>query len=187
MSKSRLDLSSFRGGDGAGGVDIPPPPPPRRREQPGPEAPPPGAASGEREGGRAERRAKQQQKAKPKAVQPRSRVTTNVPAALARLAKERADREDLYLSDLVLGAYSRYHQAVRDRHSRPAANEAGLPSRPRRRRRRVEDPTQLVLYLSAQELEVFDGLAEECGVSRSELVSTLLELESEAAPARRGR
>ena len=186
MSESRFDLSAFRGGDGSGGVDVPPPPPPRRREQPAPEAPPPGASGGEREGGRAGRRAKQH-KAKPKAVQPRSRVTTNVPAALARSAKERAEQEELYLSDLVLGAYARHHQEVRDRYSRSGAPGAGLPSRPRRRRRRVADPTQFVVYLSQEELEVFDDLANECGISRSELVSTLLELESEAAPARRKR
>lgn len=179
MSKSRLDLSSFRG-DGAGGVDVPPPPPPppRRREQPAPEAPPPGAAGGQEERGSTGRRTKQ--KAKPKAVQPRSRVTTNVPAALARTAKERADQEELYLSDLVLGAYARHHQAVRDRYSPRSAPGAGLPLRPRRRRRRVADPTQFVLYLSQEELEVFDDLANECGISRSELVSTLLELESDA-------
>ena len=185
MSKSRLDLSSFRGGDGGGSVDVPPPPPPRRREQPAPEAPPPGGAGGQRERGSTGRRTKQ--KAKPKAVQPRSRVTTNVPAALARSAKERADQEELYLSDLVLGAYARYHQAVRDRCGSSDGSNAGLPSRPRRRRRRVADPTQFVLYLSQEELEVFDDLANECGISRSELVSTLLELESEAAPARRKR
>lgn len=182
MSESRFDLSAFRGGDGSGGVDVPPPPPPRRREQPAPEAPPPGAAGEERERGSARRRAKQ--KAKTKEVRPRSRVTTNVPAALARLAKERADQEELYLSDLVLGAYARHHQAVRDRYSPSGASGAGLPLRPRRRRRRVADPTQFVLYLSNEELEVFDDLANECGISRSELVSTLLELETEAAPAR---
>ena len=111
-------------------------------------------------------------------------MTTNVPAALARLAKERAEQEELYLSDLVLGAYARHHQEVRDRYSRSGAPGAGLPSRPRRRRRRVADPTQFVVYLSQEELEVFDDLANECGISRSELVSTLLELDTEAAPVR---
>ncbi len=181
MSAPRFDLSSFRGGDG--GVDVPPPPPPRRREAESDTPAPDAAAGGERERGSVGRRAKQ--KAKPKAVQPRSRVTTNVPAALARLARERADQEELYLSDLVLGAYARHHQAVRDRCGSSGASSAGLPSRPRRRRRRVADPTQFVLYLSREELEVFDGLADECGISRSELVSTLLELESEAAPGRK--
>lgn len=181
MSEPRFDLSAFRGGDRAGGVEVPPPPPHRRPAQPEPDAPPSGGSGGGRERGSGERRAKQ--KVKPKAVQPRSRVTTNVPAALARLAKERADHEELYLSDLVLGAYARYHQAVRDRCSQPEASNGGLPLRPRRRRRRVADPTQFVLYLTHEELEVFDALANECGISRSELVSTLLELELEVAPA----
>ncbi len=97
-----------------------------------------------------------------------------------RSAKKRGEQEELYLSDLVLGAYARHHQGVRDRYSTSGAPGAGLPLRPRRRRRRVADPTQFVLYLSHQELEVFDDLAHECGISRSELVSTLLELESEA-------
>lgn len=109
--------------------------------------------------------------------QSRIRVTTNVPAALARQAKERAEQEELYLSDLVLGAYARHHQVVRDERSTSEGGGAGLPPRVRRRRRRVADPTQFVLYLSRRELEVVDGLAQGSGMSRSELVSTLLDLE----------
>ena len=114
-------------------------------------------------------------------------MTTNVPAAVARSAKERAEQEELYLSDLVLGAYVHHHKKVRDRYSATGAPHAGLPSRPRRRRRRVADPTQFVLYLSNEELAVFDNLANECGISRSELVTTLLQLESDAGPADEGR
>lgn len=181
MSKPRFDLSAFRGGDGGGAVDVPPPPPPRRREEPDPNAPPSPTTGEQRERGSAGRRAR---KAKPEAVQPRSKVTTNVPAVLVRGAKERAEQEELYLSDVVLGAYARHHQAVRKRLSGATTAAAGLPPRPRRRRRRVVDPTQFVLYLSREELEVLDGLAKECGISRSELVSTVLELELEAPPAR---
>jgi hypothetical protein len=170
-----LDLSAFRGGDADGGVDVPPPPPPPRRPEPVPDATSARATGGGRRRGSAGRQGK---KVKPEAAQPRSRVTTNVPAVLARRARERAEQEELYLTDVALDAYARHHEAVRKRHSTTSrAPDAGLPPRPRRRRRRVVDPTYFVLYLSPQELELLDGLAQECGISRSELVSTLLEVE----------
>lgn len=111
------------------------------------------------------------------ADQPKVRVTTNVPAAVARQAKERAAHEELYLTDLVLSAYANHHEAVRNEVDARTVALPGLPPRVRRRRRSVADPTQFVLYVTRQELEVLDDLAQAVGISRSELVTRLLEAE----------
>lgn len=59
--------------------------------------------------------------------------------------------------------------------------ELGLPPQPRARRRQPDDPgerpTQIGLYLPQSAYEVLDCTASELGVSRSYLVTQLLELE----------
>lgn len=123
------------------------------------------------------RRAAKPKVEQPKVDEPKVRVTTNVPAAVARQAKERAAHEELYLTDLLLSAYANHHEAVRNEVDARTVALPGLPPRVRRRRRSVADPTQFVLYVSRQELEVLDDLAQAVGISRSELVTRLLEAE----------
>lgn len=170
MSTPRFDLSAFRGGSSRE-VDVPPPPARPQPEEP--EAPSDVQPKRARGGGRAAKPKVEQ----PKADQPKVRVTANVPAAVARQAKERAAHEELYLTDLLLSAYANHHEAVRSDVDARVVALPGLPPRARRHRRSVADPTQFVLYVSRQELDVLDDLAQALGISRSELVTRLLEAE----------
>ena len=97
--------------------------------------------------------------------------------ALKRAAQERGD---LPQTELFLDAFAHQHQAVREEFGDSAMQERdGLPPRPRSRprRRHLGGVSACSLFLTGEEREVIDALAGELSMSRSELVSRLLEAE----------
>jgi hypothetical protein len=78
---------------------------------------------------------------------------------------------------MVLDAYRDHFAGMRDRFL-AEQGEADLPFRPRRRKAASGRVTHM-LYLAAPEIAVIDGSAVEIGLSRSELVSHLIELDLE--------
>jgi hypothetical protein len=102
---------------------------------------------------------------------------TALSADLHRRLRVEADARGVYKADVVLDGYSHHADALR-RHF------AGSSMPPRSRRRRtVQDATQCQLYLSDEERDRIDELAAEISLSRSDLVSRLVELELGGAPA----
>lgn len=95
----------------------------------------------------------------------RRKVMTSLPAPLHRRLRQRAEEECRFKGDVVVDAL-RLHGASMER-------DAG--ARPLRRRRRVEDATQCQLYLTDTERGELDGLGALLGMSRSALVTALLE------------
>jgi hypothetical protein len=95
---------------------------------------------------------------------PRRKVTTSIPARLHRLLRDEADRQGRFKGDLVIEALHAHAGDLACSHERLA-----------RRRVRVEDPTQCQLYLTDQERQRLDELARRLGVSRSGIVTMLLE------------
>jgi len=95
---------------------------------------------------------------------PRRKVTTSIPARLHRLLRDEADRHGRFKGDLVIEALHDHGDQLTTEHGRWA-----------RRRVRVEDPTQCQLYLTDQERRRLDDLARGLGVSRSGVVTMLLE------------
>ena len=105
---------------------------------------------------------------------PRRKVMTALAADLHRRLRAEAEARGAYKADVVLDAYDRHAEALRRDH---LASASRPPRRPRRRRA-VEDATQCQLYLTNEERVRIDNLAVEIGLSRSELVSRLVELET---------
>lgn len=103
------------------------------------------------------------------------RVNVSIPVELSQRFTERASEEDRYLTDMVLDAYRNHFAALRDEYEADHG-DADLPFRPRRRKAATGRVTHM-LYLAAPEAAVIDGSAVEIGLTRSELVSRLLELE----------
>jgi hypothetical protein len=103
------------------------------------------------------------------------RVNVSLPVELSQRFTNKAAREDRYLTDMVLDAYRDHYAEMRDRYLAERL-EADLPFRPRRRKAASGRVTHM-LYLAAPEVAVIDGSAVEIGMSRSELVSQLLERE----------
>jgi len=91
---------------------------------------------------------------------------TGIPAELHQRLRQAADQAGTYKADVVLGALARHSDALRTRSG---------PGQPRRRR--VADATQCQLYLTGAQRSDLDDLAHELGLSRSELVTRLLELD----------
>lgn len=111
----------------------------------------------------------------------KGRVLVSIDAALHEGLKRAAqDRGDLPQTELFLDAFANHHQAVQEKYSPTAMQEReGLPPRPRSRprRRHVGGVSACSLFLTGEEREIIDTLAAELKMSRSELVSRLLEAE----------
>lgn len=105
----------------------------------------------------------------------KKRVNVSIPVELSQRFTERANEEDRYLTDMVLDAYRNHFAKLRDEYE-AERGDADLPFRPRRRKAATGRVTHM-LYLAAPEAAVIDGSAVEIGLTRSELVSQLLELE----------
>jgi hypothetical protein len=105
----------------------------------------------------------------------KKRVNVSIPVELSQRFTEKAAEEDRYLTDMVLDAYRSHFARLRDEYEADR-DEADLPFRPRRRKAATGRVTHM-LYLAAPEAAVIDGSAVEIGLTRSELVSQLLELE----------
>lgn len=105
----------------------------------------------------------------------KKRVNVSIPVELSRRFTERAAQEDRYLTNMVLDAYRDHFAEMRDRFL-AEQGDADLPFRPRRRKAASGRVTHM-LYLAAPEIAVIDGSAVEIGLSRSELVSQLIELD----------
>lgn len=105
----------------------------------------------------------------------KKRVNVSIPVELSQRFTERANEEDRYLTDMVLDAYRNHFARLRDEYEADRG-DADLPFRPRRRKAATGRVTHM-LYLAAPEAAVIDGSAVEIGLTRSELVSQLLELE----------
>ncbi|MGH9022236.1 MAG: hypothetical protein ACRDV9_03920 [Acidimicrobiia bacterium] len=100
----------------------------------------------------------------------RRKVMTSLPAPLHRRLREVAEGESRFKGDLVLEALRAHGSSI----------ERDSNARPLRRRRRVEDATQCQLYLTDTERSELDSLGELLGMSRSALVTALLELALDA-------
>ena len=121
-----------------------------------------------------ERRISEQSAPIPKPGRKR-RVNVSLPVELSQRFTQRAAEEDRYLTDMVLDAYRNHYAAMRDDYDADRGDD-GLPFRPRRRKAAVGRVTHM-LYLAAPEVAVIDGSAVEIGLTRSELVSQLLDRE----------
>ena len=95
---------------------------------------------------------------------PRRKITTSIPARLHRQLRQAADQHARFKGDLVIEALHAHGDSL------PIAD-----GRLARRRVRVEDPTQCQLYLTDGERGHLDELAHRLGVSRSGVVTMLLE------------
>jgi hypothetical protein len=104
----------------------------------------------------------------------KKRVNVSLPVELSQRFTEQAAQQDRYLTDMVLDAYRDHYAEIRDRYI-AEQGDVDLPFRPRRRKAATGRVTHM-LYLAAPEIAVIDGSAVEIGMSRSELVSQLLEL-----------
>jgi hypothetical protein len=105
------------------------------------------------------------------------RAVTSIPSALHRRVKEAIDARSTFQTELLLDAFVNHHEALRARFG-PSPDRAGLPPRPRPRRRHADGVSPCVLFLLPEEVKVLDELAAELGnMSRSELVTHLYELE----------
>jgi hypothetical protein len=91
--------------------------------------------------------------------------------------RDATEARSTFQTELLLDAFIAHHQTLRERYA-PSGDRAGLPPRPRPRRRHAEGVSPCVLFLLPEELRVLDELAAELGgMSRSELVTHLYELE----------
>lgn len=110
--------------------------------------------------------------------QKKGRVLVSIDAALHEELKRAAG--DLPQTELFLDAFAHHHQAVEEKFGDSAIQEReGLPSRPRPRprRRHAGGVSACSLFLTGEEREIIDALAAKLRMSRSELVSRLLEAE----------
>jgi hypothetical protein len=109
------------------------------------------------------------------------RVLVSIAAELhLELKKAAQERGDLPQTEVFLDAFAHHHVRVREKYGDSAlTTRDGLPSRPRARprRRHVGGVSACTLFVTEEEREVVDALAEELAMNRSELVSHLLEAE----------
>lgn len=187
---SNLDLSGFRGAGKAEGV---PGPPPTRPPAPTPPKPGPAEAATQDEQVKDDRasdatrseastpaaprrsRKSSARRSTPQRPASKQRVVAHVALRVADATRRAADENDLYVADVVLDALARHSDEVRRELGaveRPPGPFAPAPSR---RRRRVESATQLIFTLEPRALEALDAIADECGASRSAVVSAALE------------
>lgn len=117
----------------------------------------------------------------PPAKGKKGRVLVSIDAALHEgLKKAAQERGDLPQTELFLDAFAHHHQAIEEKFGDSAVHERdGLPSRPRLRprRRHMGGVSACSLFLTEEEREIIDTLAGKLEMSRSELVSRLLETE----------
>ena len=107
----------------------------------------------------------------------KKRAVTSIPVGLYRRVQEATRRRGTFQTELLLDAYVNHHEELRKRYGQ-SADRAGLPPRPRPRRRHRDGVSPCVLFLLPEERQVLDQLAAELGnMSRSELVTHLYELE----------
>lgn len=105
------------------------------------------------------------------------RAVTTIPADLYRRVQEAAVRRGTFQTELLLDAYVHHHQELA-KHYGANGDRAGLPPRPRPRRRHRLGVVSCVLFLLPEELKVLDEVAAALGnMSRSELVTHLYEFE----------
>ncbi len=104
------------------------------------------------------------------------RVLTSIPAELQRRLKAAVEERGTYQTEVLLDAYGHHHRALRSEFGALTERD-GLPPRPRPRRRNMGGVATCVLFLSDAERTVLDDCAGELGMSRSELVTRLLERE----------
>lgn len=195
MTDQDLDFSGFQA---ERKVDVPPPP--KRKTKPEPAKPKPAGKKGKK-GKKGKGKAQEAPPADtspeppvsrpepPPAPRPvtspkaagksrtgrKKRVNVSLPVELSQRFTERAAQQDRYLTDMVLDAYRDHYAEIRDRYI-AEQGDVDLPFRPRRRKAATGRVTHM-LYLAAPEIAVIDGSAVEIGMSRSELVSQLLDLE----------
>jgi hypothetical protein len=116
-----------------------------------------------------------QHRAKPAPAEAKGRqkTTVSIPVLLHARLREATEERDCFKADVVMDASDRFADRLRKEH----AKSGGRRTRSGRRRR-VQDPTPCQLYLTEEERHHLDALAAELGgVSRSALVTTLLQLE----------
>lgn len=107
----------------------------------------------------------------------KKRAVTSIPASLYRRLQAATEGRGTFQTELLLDAYVNHHQQLRDRYGQQG-DRAGLPPRPRPRRRHRDGAVACVLFLLPAERAVLDALAVELGnMSPSELVTHLYELE----------
>lgn len=105
------------------------------------------------------------------------RVLTSVPTEVQQRLKAAVEERGTYQTEVLLDAYSHHHRALRNEFQALTERD-GLPPRPRPRRRHIGGGVATcVLFLSEEECKVLDDCAAELGMSRSELVTRLLERE----------
>lgn len=106
------------------------------------------------------------------------RVLTSVPADLQHRLKAVVEERGTYHTEVLLDAYGHHHRTLRQEF-KAVTERDGLPPRPRPRRRHVGagGVATCVFFLSDEECKVLDDCAAELGMSRSELVTRLLERE----------
>ncbi len=112
------------------------------------------------------------------------KATVQLPNRLVDPLRGRATEQGVVLGEVIVSAYVNHIRTVEAELAAPDDDprvELGLPPQPRERRRRPADlrerPTQVGLYLPQTAYEVLDRTATELGVSRSYLVTMLLDLE----------
>jgi hypothetical protein len=115
-------------------------------------------------------------KAKPPAPAGRKRpYSAYLPGSLADRLKEAAGTTSY--AEWVLDAYRRVHTRLEEVFGPPAADDSGLPPRPRPPRRHVERLTSIQLRLTEQEIDVLERKrAELGGPSKSEFITAVVEL-----------
>ena len=114
---------------------------------------------------------------------PKSRVLTSIPMELYQRVKQAAEERRTYQTELLLDAYSHHYETLREEHAGQHVR-AGLPPRPRPRRRHLDQGVSpCVLFLSDEEREIIDKAALELDMSRSAYVSLLFERELGKEPS----
>ncbi len=113
----------------------------------------------------------------------KKRAVTSIPTAVYRRVQAATEERGTFQTELLLDAYVNHHEELRRRFGQ-SGDRAGLPLRPRPRRRHREGVSACVLFLLPEEREILDALAAELGnMSRSELVTHLYELELDGEEA----
>ncbi len=177
MSDGDLDLSGF-GAAPERRVDVSPPKKKSTKKQPRKKKPtaakaPQKKAPAPAEGASAARAAR---KAPSPAKAPsgrKRRVNVSLPVELSLRFTEAADREDRYLTDMVLDAYRDHFAGFREE-ILAQRGDLEIPFRPRRRKT-VSGRVTHMLYLAGPEVAVLDASAAEVGLTRSELIARLLD------------
>lgn len=169
-----LNLDGFRDADPGRPGSAPPPRPTAPSPSTRPDDRPPSEAGGATETTEPSRkptarpsRTASTTQTTPPASERRDRLNLSVPAEGANWAREEADRQQLFLAELVLD--------LADAHGQKLVTQLG-ERRPRRRRRRSAVAlTQFTISVSEPERRELQQLADACATSLSGMVSALLD------------